>query len=227
MSDNIIYNCCCTICKKEFKGGRFFNSHFTQVHVNKSKGNGKRRGSPLGRIPWNKGLTKETDERVKKSAQTQIEKIASGEIKKSFKGKKHTEETKQNISEKLSLNNRGGRSKWYTVGEQRVQGSYEKQFAEALDNQHIEWNKLKVNNKVFKYYQDGKLRSYAPDFYLPKYDIFVEIKGFWWGNDEYKMNCVKQYHQDVNLIVIFGKNKLDYICENIHDHLLQEPKWSW
>ena len=77
MSDNIIYNCCCTICKKEFKGGRFFNSHFTQVHVNKSKGNGKRRGSPLGRIPWNKGLTKETDERVKKSAQTQIEKIAS------------------------------------------------------------------------------------------------------------------------------------------------------
>lgn len=39
-----------------------------------------------GRIPWNKGLTKETDERIKKFSESK-------------KGKTHSEETKRKISE--------------------------------------------------------------------------------------------------------------------------------
>ena len=50
---------------------------------------------------WNKGLTKETDERVRKGAKTLKTRFANGTVKPSFTGKTHSEETKQKISESM------------------------------------------------------------------------------------------------------------------------------
>lgn len=52
----------------------------------------------------------------------------------------------------------------------------ERTFAELLDIHGIRW--IKNTDKFFQYRDlSGKLRKYYPDFYLPDYDYWVEIKG--------------------------------------------------
>ena len=119
-----------------------------------------------------------------------------------FTGKKHSEETKRKISEKLSINNKGGRSKWYDVANQRVQGTWERNIALKLEELGIKWVKLKTNRDTLKYIMSGKERSYTPDFYLEDHNIYLEIKGFWWGDDKEKMDIVLQTHKDKNIVII-------------------------
>lgn len=59
---------------------------------------------------WNKGLTKETDERVRKGAKTLKTRFANGTVKPSFTGKTHSEETKQKISESMKRAHSEGRA---------------------------------------------------------------------------------------------------------------------
>ena len=49
---------------------------------------------------------------------------------------------------------------------------------------------------------NGKIRSYTPDFYLLDYDILVEVKGFWWGDDKEKMRIVLETHPDKNIVIV-------------------------
>ena len=56
-----------------------------------------------------------------------------------------------------------------------------------------------------KYNSDEK--SYTPDFWLEKFDLYLEVKGFWWGNDKAKMQAVISQHPDKKLIII---EKLEY-----------------
>lgn len=49
-------------------------------------------------------------------------------------------------------------------------------FAKLLDTHHISWIKNQI--KFFNFTDlNGKIRKYYPDFYLPDYDWWVEIKG--------------------------------------------------
>lgn len=52
----------------------------------------------------------------------------------------------------------------------------ERAFAELLDDHQIRWSK---NSTVWFDFIDseGKTRKYFPDFYLPDYDFWAEIKG--------------------------------------------------
>lgn len=49
---------------------------------------------------------------------------------------------------------------------------------------------------------DGKVRSYTPDFYLPKENIYLEIKGYWWGDDKRKMEIVVETYKDTKFVII-------------------------
>ena len=58
----------------------------------------------------------------------------------------------------------------------------ERRFAELLDTNNIKW--IKNKDKFFAYRDmSGKSRKYYPDFYLPDYDYWVEIKGLLYLND--------------------------------------------
>jgi hypothetical protein len=119
-----------------------------------------------------------------------------------FTGKKHTAESKQKISEKLSINNKGGRSKWYMVAGQNVQGTWEQNIATKFEQLGIRWVKLKTNKDTLKYEMNGKIRAYTPDFYLPDYNMYVEVKGFWWGDDREKMQIVLDTYPDKNIAIV-------------------------
>lgn len=129
------------------------------------------------------------------------------------------EAARKRLSERQALSNTGGRCKWYTVGGISVQGTWEFNVATKLSEHGIAWVKAKSSDYLWWYVgDDGKEHSYAPDFYLPELNTWLEIKGYWWGNDKRKMEIVSQTYPDRRLVII---EKVDY------ERILQgEQVWS-
>lgn len=91
--------------------------------------------------------------------------------------KEHSDKIKAAIlrhPERYSSSSVSGRCKIYEYGGTKLKGTWELKFAKWLDSQNIKWT-----NKVsgFKYEWNGN-RTYFPDFYLPTYDIYIEVKGY-------------------------------------------------
>jgi hypothetical protein len=74
--------------------------------------------------------------------------------------------------------------------------------------------KCERNIKQFSYEWNG-VRKYNPDFYLPEYDMFVEIKGYETSRDLAKWSSV------TNLIVIKG-NEIEEIKKHNRCKLLDQ-----
>lgn len=212
----------CPFCEKCFsKSG--ISTHIWRMH-----GDGqKHRPQPKKHISWNRGLTKETDERVRLNGE-KVSKTIRQQVKDGvYVPNRMGSVARKELSEKQSLHNSGGKSEWFEVNGIKVQGTYEKIFAEAMTSQAVVWVKPKTNMDLFKYEKEGKMKSYSPDFYLEELDIYVEIKGHWWGDDENKMRLVKSQHQDKKLVVLFGLEKLEEVCKNVKKNINLEPLWSW
>ena len=193
----------CTDCDYFSENKKSVSSHWWLNHTEEGKNHKVSYTRDFNENPiWNKGLTKETDERLVKSGKTYSDRIKNGDIVPHFTGKTHTTEAKQKISEKLSINNKGGRCKWYDVNGQSVQGTWERDIAEKLSEYGIRWLKLKTNHDTLKYMMNEKIRNYTPDFYLPDHDMYLEIKGFWRGTDKEKMKLVKEQHPTLNIAII-------------------------
>ena len=207
----------CMYCNKVCKSPNSLRNHERLCPNNKERKYVKRIYN--NRVAWNKGLNKNTDERVKKNAndiaQTVRQKVKDG----TFRVTRMGPEARQKLSEEQSLKNRGGKCKWFEVNGVSVQGKWEYNIATKLVELGIKWTKPKTNNDLFKYELDGKIRSYAPDFFLPEYDVYLEVKGHWWGNDKDKMDAVIAQHPDKKVIII---EKDDY------ERILQgELVWSF
>ena len=111
-------------------------------------------------------------------------------------------EARKRLSIEQSIRNRGGKSKWYVVNGQLVQGTWERNLALKMEELSIKWTKLKTGKDVWPYVIDGKLKHYTPDFYLTEFDLYLDPKGYWWGDDQEKINAVKHQHTDKKLLII-------------------------
>ena len=107
-------------------------------------------------------------------------------------------DARQRLSERMSQHNPGGKSKWFEVNGKKVQGTWERTFAIYCNENNIVWDRC----KPWKYVLDGKTKSYTPDFYLPAFGLYVELKGRWWGNDRAKMDAVIEQHPDKKIFII-------------------------
>ena len=179
----------CKFCGKECKNQNSLRNHERLCSDNPNKQTSSFVEFNKKTPPWNKGKT---------GVQVSPTKGKTG----TFLGKKHSEETKQKISQKLSINNKGGRAKWYEVAGQNVQGTWERDIAIKFEQLNIRWLKLKTNKDTLQYVMDGKIRNYTPDFYLIDYDMYVEVKGFWWGNDKEKMKIVLETYPDKRIAIV-------------------------
>jgi len=212
--ENGLYKC--PQCKKEYKktgiATHIWRMHGTGINHNPNK------TYKEGRYAWNKGLTKENDERVKKFGNTYSHNISLGITTPSFKGKHHTKITKEQIGDKLSRNNKGGRSRWYEVTNPsgikfKVQGTWELAFVQVLNILDDNWIKPGVGNKEHTYEwinKKGEKHFYTPDFYSPKLKKYFEVKGYWWGEDKLKMEYVLTQHF-LNLEIIQKKELKSYL----------------
>lgn len=78
----------------------------------------------------------------------------------------------------------------------KFQGLWEVEFAKYLDNKNIKWERP---HKTYKYIFENENHRYLPDFYLPEYNLYIEIKGYPTKRDFYKW---EQFTD--NLDVYFG-----------------------
>lgn len=139
--------------------------------------------------------------RAKKSAETFKKKVLNGEAK--YKSIKHTEKTKQHLSEKRSewlLNHQNHGVKWFTVNNIKVQGTWEKKFAEHLNKIGVIWERKKI--------KFCKTHSYTPDFYCPEQNVYFEVKGFRRDRDIYKIYLALFEHPDLQIKMI-EKNEIN------------------
>jgi hypothetical protein len=65
----------------------------------------------------------------------------------------------------------------------KIQGSWELKVAQFLDEKKIKWAKNKLG---YKYFFDGKERSYFPDFVIEDMDVYIEVKGYETSKDTSK-----------------------------------------
>lgn len=118
---------------------------------------------------------------------------AAGKIK----SHKQTLETRQQLSkirQKWLEENHNHGCKWFLVNGIKVQGTWEKKFAEYLNVNNIKWERRKISFK--------KTHQYTPDFYCPEQNVYFEIKGFRRDRDIYKMYLVLAEHPELQIKMI-------------------------
>lgn len=166
---------------------------------------------------WSKGLTKENDERINKRAQ---------KLSVALKGKpghKHTEETKDLLSRKRIeyLENNDQYTSWFKISNGNkiinVQGTWEKRFAEYLNQNNIKWDRFSI-----KY---DNHRRYTPDFYLPEFNIYIEVKGWMKDRDIEKMKKFLYDNSDCD-IRLLDNHKLFSQLENNEISVLDLIKFN-
>ena len=130
---------------------------------------------------WNKGLTKETDERVKKGAKTLSSNIKNG-LTKQFDHKKYwTEERRKEQSErkKKLYSEHPEKHPNVKLAGNRVKMTYPEQVT-------LDWlNEHSIKNEHNYHFITEKFNRYV-DFYLPDLNIFVEVDGEFWHKDKQK-----------------------------------------
>jgi len=156
---------------------------------------------------WNKGLTKETDERVRLSA-----KKMSHSMKALYEGERGDELRKRSRENRgnnvATINERIARGEWHTSLAKRMHinyngidlhGTWELKYAQYLDANGIKWER---NRSSFPYFFEDAWHRYFPDFYLIDTDEYIEIKGQKTKKDDAKWN---QFPKDKKLIVLQQK----------------------
>lgn len=217
--DENLYKC---ECNKQFNNYQSLNGHFSHCKIHRGD-NFKNRDNVShfdGKRGWSKGLTKDTNESIKKQVETYKRRILTGEIIPSFKGKVHTIETKEKISNSNKGKNNGFvKTKWYEIYSPfiketvSVQGTWELILANKLNSLNINWTRC--NNLKINYNKDFLKKNYIPDFYLPDFDVYLEVKGFWFKSidgrvdDRLKMKLVIEQNPNINLIILDSLEKIN------------------
>lgn len=130
-------------------------------------------------------------------------------VKKKERGTNtHTPETKKALSEIAIRRGFGGKNyrKTFEYKGVLLESSYELELAKELDKHDINW----VRPKRLKWIDEsGKQRHYTPDFYLPKFDIYLDPKN------------------DYLIKIDSVKVRLCSIQNNVRIHVLNKSQLSW
>lgn len=124
-----------------------------------------------------------------------------------WKDKKLSEEHKNKISvgiqkaikehpDSYSSCNVNGRVKVIDYNGIKLNGQWEVEVAKYLDEKNIKWKRPDTG---IEYFWNKKIHLYFPDFYLPDYNTYIEVKGLVRERDYYKWKNL------TNLIIIKAK----------------------
>ena len=81
-----------------------------------------------------------------------------------------------------------------------MDSTWEVMMATRLDELDVAWKRDK-NMKLQYKTRGGRKRNYIPDFYLPEYDIYIEVKGYWTDAAKHKMKDV-QKRNPVKILIL-------------------------
>lgn len=119
----------CSYCELVFRTRREKQAHVKEAHPN------------MGGTSWNKGLTKETNNIIKKAAKTLKEKYIAGKIIPTWKGKHLSEETCKKISEgrKKFLRENPDKHPYILYSHKKGKSPAEKYIESWLINENIQY----------------------------------------------------------------------------------------
>lgn len=189
-------NYICTDCDKKYEKLQSYNAHRSHHSKNRKIGSG-----------WNKGLTKETDERVNKISKTLKKSFEIGEITHWAKGLTketderillHSKKVSKTVKEKIKKgewHNSFSKARTHEYKGVRLYGKWELNYAKWLDKNNIKWRRV---TETFQYEYQGKIRRYTPDFYLIDSHEYIEIKGYKTKKDEAKW---KQFPMKLKILL--------------------------
>jgi hypothetical protein len=123
--------------------------------------------------------------------------------------KKHSESMKmavKNHPDSYTKNNVVGRVKNLEYNGVKLKGKWELIVAQWLDENKIKWEH---ETKSFEYKWNG-IRNYYPDFYLPDFDFFIEVKGYVTDRDLAKW-------ENINNLKVFKLDEIKKIKNNTLD----------
>ena len=155
----------CPICNKEFSKYGIKN-HIAYSHEFTRESPFKK-GNP-DHIPWNKGLTKDSDERIKKAAVDFSQRCKSGNLVSPWQGKTLPEEMKLKISESMKKAHAEDRA--WNIGKSRWNNepSYpEKFFMQVIENEFLDKD----------YQREFPISIWSFDFAWPHLMKAIEIDG--------------------------------------------------
>ena len=165
---------------------------------------------------WNKGLTKETDERVKKYGETLTVRYKGTEEGKRIFSHPHSLEYKQKMSEVAKQRHFGGwhTSRTFDYKGIKLDSQYELDVAKELDENQIKWER-----PSYFIWKDntGNEHRYYPDFYLPEYNVYLDPKNDYLIHNESKRFGItdvekieKVQQQNGIRIIILDKDNLTW-----------------
>jgi len=157
---------------------------------------------------WNKGLTKDTDERVKRNGE-----IVSKILHEYNLGRPLSEQHKRNISKGMKNADLSevGRHSYGRAGyfdNIWFASTYELAYYIFCKDHYIN---IIRNRTRFTYKYNNELHKYTPDFYLNDEDLYIEIKGYETEKDLAKYKSVKNlkvlYYDDIKHMINYVKDK--------------------
>lgn len=198
----------CKFCGKECKNKNSLVQHELRCKENPNKIDTSKSFNNRNKPAWNKGLTKETDERVAKYAISHHNNHVLG-LHKDTSGNNNPSsriEIRQKISKTCLDKSKNG--EWhkslakdlhYKYNGVDLDGKWELYYAMYLDEQGISWQRC-VDKFLYEF--EGKNHYYTPDFYLNDFKTFIEIKGYETEKDRAKW---EQFPADKTLVVLKEK----------------------
>ncbi len=170
---------------------------------------------------WSKGLTKDTDERLKKWGENYSSLVKEGKLIPRSRGRKLTKEHREKISQSSAGGKNGFvKTKYYDLfcpyenKFVKVQGTWELRYGIYLNENNIKWIRSRKINLRFKYFEQDINRTYFPDFYLLDSKEFIEVKGYFSKLDQEKMIKVKENNKETK-ITILQKDDLELLGINL------------
>jgi len=107
------------------------------------------------------------------------------------------------------------RSIYTTVDDREVEmdSSWEVLMAQRLDELSVRW--VRDDTLKLGYVTRGRRkRKYIPDFYLPDYDLYIEVKGYWTDAARHKMKDVQE-RNPVRILIL--ESMVDIMGVNLKD----------
>lgn len=151
----------------------------------------------LGRTPWNKGLTKNDDLRLK----------IMSEKTRAWNTEFFTQERRAQVSQTLKKKYADGMAIPHTKAKMRedlgqyFRSSWEANYARILNYEKQQWTYEKDQFPLFDEYREI-ISVYIPDFFVS--DKFIEIKGHAKSFDNWECNC-RRCERDKMKMTLFAE----------------------
>ena len=94
-----------------------------------------------------------------------------------------------------------------------MDSTWEVAMAKKFDELGVKW--VRDENMILEYRTvRNRKRKYIPDFYLPEYDLYIEVKGYWTDAARHKMVDVVE-RNNVKVLILESLDDIEDVSSRL------------